>query len=288
MAKRPTAPVVLKFGGELLEQPADVRRLARSLSRLARATPLVIVHGGGREIDAALVRAGIEKRQVEGLRITDEATLEVVVAVLAGAINTRLVAALGAAGVSAVGLTGADARLGLVRPARPHRTAAGAVVDLGRVGEPAGGGPPALLDDLCRAGYVPVVASIGVARDGRLYNVNADTLAASLAARLTAPRLVIAGATRGVYDERGATIPELTLPAARTMIRGGQASAGMIAKLTACRAALAGGARDVVIADGRDADGLAAIARSGRAGSGTGTRIVRSAPAVRGRTARGR
>ena len=101
-----TAPVVLKFGGELLEEPTRVAELASALARLAKSVPLVIVHGGGREIDAALARAGIEKRQVDGLRITDEPTLDIVVSVLAGLINTRLVAALGAAGVPAVGLTG--------------------------------------------------------------------------------------------------------------------------------------------------------------------------------------
>ena len=102
-------PVVLKFGGELLEDSARVAALAARIAALSRKTPLVIVHGGGREIDASLARAGIEKRQVDGLRITDEPTLEVVVGVLAGLVNTRFVAALCAAGVPAVGLTGADA-----------------------------------------------------------------------------------------------------------------------------------------------------------------------------------
>src|ERR1700704_5627286 len=101
-------PVVLKFGGELLEDPAHLAALTVALAKLSRKTPLVIVHGGGREIDAALARAGIAKRTVNGLRITGEATLDIVVSVLAGLINTRLVAALGAAGVKAVGLTGAD------------------------------------------------------------------------------------------------------------------------------------------------------------------------------------
>src|SRR6185369_14447665 len=98
------------------------------------AAPLVVVHGGGKEIDAALATAGIEKRQVDGLRITDQPTLEIVVAVLAGAVNTRLVAALNAAGVAAVGLTGADARIGLAQRAPAHHAVDGRTVDLGRVG----------------------------------------------------------------------------------------------------------------------------------------------------------
>src|SRR6185295_19046436 len=131
------APVVLKFGGELREDPARMNGVAASIAGIVQAgTPLVIVHGGGKEIDAALRVAGIEKRQVEGLRITDEATLEVVVSVLAGSVNTRFVASLTAAGVPAVGLTGADGGCGLSDVAPPHRTVDGTSVELGRVGLP--------------------------------------------------------------------------------------------------------------------------------------------------------
>jgi acetylglutamate kinase len=101
--------LVLKLGGELLEQPADLRRIADGIARLSKRSALVVVHGGGREIDAALAQAGIPKQQVDGLRVTDARTLDVVVAVLAGAINTRLVAAVRAAGAKPVGLTAADA-----------------------------------------------------------------------------------------------------------------------------------------------------------------------------------
>src|ERR671913_1317651 len=124
-----STPVVLKLGGELLEDPQRVRALAATIAKLARKTPVVIVHGGGREIDASLARAGIEKRQVDGLRITDEPTLEIVVSVLAGLVNTRFVAALGAAGLSAVGLTGADSGIGRVKAAAPHKSTAGPTVD---------------------------------------------------------------------------------------------------------------------------------------------------------------
>jgi acetylglutamate kinase len=273
------APVVVKFGGELLENPEHLAALTTALAKLSRKTPLVIVHGGGREIDAALARAGIAKRQVDGLRITDEPTLDIVVGVLAGLINTRLVAALGAAGVRAVGLTGADAGIARVQAAGPHVSSSGAIVDLGRVGEPVGRDRPALLEDLCRRGYVPVVSSIGASRDGRLFNVNADTLAAHLAARLKSPRLVIAGATAGVLDGSGGTITDLSFDGIASMVRSGGASAGMIAKLAACRSAVEGGAREVFIADGRDLAGLVVLARHGRkAGAGTGTRISMGRP----------
>ena len=267
-------PVVLKLGGELLEEPARVLALAAALAKLSRTTALVLVHGGGREIDASLARAGIEKRQVDGLRITDEPTLDIVVGVLAGLINTRLVAALVAAGVPAVGLTGVDAGIGQVEPAGPHVSRNGEKVDLGRVGEPVGREKPALLADLCRKGYVPVVSSIGAARDGRLFNVNADTLAANLAGRLKSPRLVIAGATAGVLDSQGGTIADLSFEGIESLIGGGGATAGMIAKLLACRSAVERGAREVLVADGRDVAALAVLAHHGRAaGAAKGTRI---------------
>lgn len=273
---------MLKFGGELLEDPQRASAIAQAIAKLNRATPLVVVHGGGREIDQALLRAGIEKRQVDGLRITDAATLDVVVGVLAGLVNTRFVAALGVAGVQAVGLTGADAGIGRVRPAAAHTSASGATVDLGLVGEPVGKDKPALLMDLCRKGYVPVVSSIGASREGRLFNVNADTLASHLAARLKSPRLVIAGATAGVFDANGETIPSIAFDDIDRLIASGGATAGMIAKLTACRTALEGGTREVFIADGRDLDGLAVLARHGmKAGAAKSTRISIGKPAPR-------
>src|SRR5712691_6481556 len=134
-----TRPLVLKLGGELLEDRTQLADVVRAVALIAAPgeAPLVIVHGGGKEIDAALKAAGIEKRQVDGLRITDQPTLDVVVSVLAGAVNTRLVAALTAAGVAPVGLTGADGNCGFAAAAPLHRTVEGALVDLGRVGIPA-------------------------------------------------------------------------------------------------------------------------------------------------------
>jgi acetylglutamate kinase len=274
-------PVVLKFGGELLEGPERMAALALALARLGRRTPLVVVHGGGREIDASLARAGIVKRQVDGLRITDAATLDIVVGVLAGLVNTRFVAALGAAGVQAVGLTGADAGIGRVKPAPPHVSATGATVDLGQVGEPVGRETPALLTDLLRKGYLPVISSIGASRDGRLFNVNADTLAAHLAGRLKSPRLIIAGATAGVLDRDGSTIAEMTFTDIGALVKSGGATAGMIAKLAACRSAIENGAREVFVANGRDLAGLAVLARHGRAaGTAKSTRISNDRPAT--------
>jgi acetylglutamate kinase len=252
--------VVLKFGGELLEGQS-LAAVVSTIARVAKqGVPLVIVHGGGKEIDAALKAAGIEKRQVDGLRITDDATLEIVVGVLAGAVNTRFVAALVAAGVRAVGLTGADAACGLSELAPPHRAVDGRSVDLGRVGIPSAASDTTLLTTLVEDRFVPVAASIGIGRDGRLLNVNADTLAGHLAARLGARRLTIAGTTAGVLGADGATTPVLDRATIERLVSGGTATAGMIAKLRACEQAIAAGVGDVLIIDGRDESALEAAA----------------------------
>jgi acetylglutamate kinase len=260
-------PVVVKLGGELLEQPADVARVAGGLARLAARVPTVVVHGGGREIDVALAAAGIPKVQVDGLRVTDAPTLDVVVAVLAGAINTRVVAALRAEGARPVGLTGADAGVVTVRRAGPLTTAAGRRVSLGLVGAPVNNGSPQLVTDLLKRNYVPVIACVAAEKRGQLLNVNADTLAAHVAVSLYARRLVIAGGTAGVLDDHGRTIPRLRAREAARLIRRGTASAGMVAKLQACRAAIRGGVTDVMIVNGREVD-LGGIDRTGTARTG--------------------
>ncbi|MEY4634915.1 MAG: Acetylglutamate kinase [Acidobacteriota bacterium] len=245
--------VVLKLGGELLEGADRLKAISKVINQAARARPLIVVHGGGREIDASLAQVGIPKRQVDGLRVTDPETLEIVVAVLAGSINTRFVAAINAAGGRAIGLTGADAGVAPVKKAALHKATSGDNVDLGMVGTPVANAPtPALLALLCHAGYVPVIACVSASKDGQLFNVNADTLAGSLASRLQAKRLVIAGATAGVLDKRGQTIPRLNHTHIAKLVTSGTANAGMVAKLTACEAALTG-ASSVVIIDGRDA-----------------------------------
>jgi acetylglutamate kinase len=272
-----TRPLILKFGGELLEDRAHLATLVGAISSIAACgSPIVIVHGGGKEIDAALKAAGLEKRQVDGLRITDEATLDVVVSVLAGAVNTRFVAALNAAGVAAVGLTGADGRCGLSAAAPPHCSVDGRVVDLGRVGIPDADADMRLLRTLTADGFVPVIACIGLGRDGRVFNVNADTFAGHLAARLGARRLVVAGTTPGVLDGSGATLPVLGADAIASLVGEGTATAGMIAKLRACEHALAAGVDDVVIVDGRDGAALEAAATTVPPKA---TRLIRMVPA---------
>jgi acetylglutamate kinase len=295
-------PVVLKLGGELLETPQRIAAIGSAIAALRGRSPLLVVHGGGKDIDAALARAGIARRQVDGLRITDDATLEIVMSVLAGLVNTRLVAAVSAAGLLrgpqrgraasarvrrrgprrrvgisvGVGLTGADAAIGLVEKAAPHIATDGSTVDLGQVGIPVGTEPPQLLIELCRRGYIPIVATIGMSRRGELYNVNADTFAAHLAGALGAQRLVIAGGTAGVLDERGQTLATIDAAAIDRLIGEGTATAGMVAKLSACRDALAHGVREVFIANGHDLAGISELVRHGsRAGVAGCTALTR-------------
>jgi acetylglutamate kinase len=252
-----TGPLVLKLGGELLESPADRARLAGVAGALAAQRPLVIVHGGGRAVDAELDRRGIAPKKVDGLRVTDRATLDAVVAVLAGVSNTELVASFVAQGVPAVGLTGVDAGLGLADRAAAHRSTSGGVVDLGFVGDPAGV-DASLLELLLVHGYVPVVASVGLqtpdpsaAVEPALLNVNADVMACRIAAALEHADLVIAGATPGVLNEHGDSIPALDAAGIDAAIASGTATAGMVAKLTACRAALFEGVASIRLLDGR-------------------------------------
>ena len=243
---------VLKLGGELLEDTAAVKAAAAGIVRLSASGPLVVVHGGGRAIDAELRRRGLTPRFADGLRVTDADTLDAVVTVLAGRTNTLLVAAVTAAGGKAVGLTGADAQLGLCAPAAPIRTQAGEIVDLGLVGEPTASNSN-LVRELVQWGYLPVVASIGTTADGALLNVNADTFAAHLAATLGAARLIIAGTTAGVLDRDGRTISVMSWEDVDAMTATGTAHSGMVAKLAACRFAAGRGVGTVTIVDGRGA-----------------------------------
>lgn len=252
-------PLVLKLGGELLETAADRTRIASLASAIAAQRPLVIVHGGGRAIDAELDRRAIAPRKVDGLRITDRATLDVVVSVLAGSSNTELVAALVAYGIPAVGLTGVDASLGRATPTAAYRSSSGAIVDLGLVGDPAEA-DTSLVELLLVHGYVPVVASLGISDapavgDPVILNVNADVMACRIAAAIGESDLVIACGTAGVLDAKGESIAVLDAAGIESVVASGTATAGMVAKLSACRTALLEGVSSVRIVDGRAFDG---------------------------------
>lgn len=254
-------PLILKLGGELVETPEQRGRIAALASTVMSNRPLVIVHGGGRVIDAELERRGIAPKKVDGLRITDAATLEVVISVLAGSANTSLVAALVGQGVPAIGLTGVDAGFGRATRAPGHIRTTGGVVDLGAVGDPAEV-DGSLIELLLVHGYVPVIASLGIEQRRTLdsglgtpgpqvLNVNADVMACRIAAALSGSDLVIAGTTPGVIDEHGESMLLLDVDDIDAAISNGTATAGMVAKLSACRVALSNGVASVRIVDGR-------------------------------------
>lgn len=278
-----TGPLVLKLGGELLETAEQRARIAAAAASLASQRPLAIVHGGGRAIDAELDRRGIAPKKVDGLRITDPATLDVVVSVLGGSANTELVAALVESGVAAVGLTGVDAGLGRANRVAAHRSTTGAIVDLGLVGD-AADVDASLIELLLVHGYVPVVASLGFDAHPstgaqHILNVNADVMACRLAAALEGSDLVIAGATAGVLDDQGEPIPALDAAGVDGLITRGTATAGMVAKLSACRSALLEGVASVRIVDGRQLDATRGVEDA------LGTTLILSLDAVRRQTA---
>lgn len=243
------APVVLKLGGSLLED-AEARRavLSAIACRSRAAEGLVLVHGGGKRIDAALAARGIPKRMHAGLRVTDDATLEVVVAVL-GAVNRELVDEIASLGVPAAGVS-----VPWILQAVPHPPVDG--IALGRVGSVTGVDAAALA--VARAASaVTALAPLGLAPDGRALNVNADSAAAAVAASLGARRLVFLTDVEGVCDAAGCRIEELDPAALRGLLDGPAVTGGMRPKLHACLEAASKGVGEVVIAGpGRQREAL--------------------------------
>ncbi len=246
-----STPVTIKIGGTAGQHAAG-------LDLVARAAPpdTVVVHGGGNEVADWSRRLGLEPRTHDGLRVTDPATLEVVVAVLGGLVNTRLVAAFETAGRQAVGLTGADGGLLRLRRRDPA---------LGDVGEVIGA-DPALLQVLVAAGILPVVASVGLL-EGDLLNVNADEAAGAIAATRDG-LLLLCTDVPGVQLD-GRVLDRLDAAIAERMLQDGSASAGMRPKLRAALVAARAGC-EVRIVDGRSASDL----ERALAGAGAGTEVT--------------
>ena len=253
--------VVIKYGGHAMGEEAVARKFAADavLLKLLGVHP-VVVHGGGPQISRMLKRSGVESRFIDGLRVTDEATMEVAEMVLSGAINKELVHFINQAGkdanVRGVGLSGKDARLITVTKARRTKkdaeTQLEQAVDLGFVGEPKTVDPQ-LLDALIHApqDYVPVIAPIGVSEAGDTYNINADTAAGAIAGALKAKRMLLLTDVKGVLDANGELIRSMTVKEAFDAIGSGVATGGMIPKLETAIAAVDSGVEAVVILDGR-------------------------------------
>lgn len=253
--------VVIKYGGHAMgeEQVAKLFAADAVLLKMLGVHP-VIVHGGGPQISAMLERAGVKSTFIDGLRVTDEATMEVAEMVLSGAINKEIANWITLAGAEAdvrgVGLSGKDARLITVEKATRTRKDPGSqleqVVDLGFVGEPKRIDPK-LIQALIYAeeDYIPVVAPIGVSEDGQTYNINADTVAGALAGALDAKRMLLLTDVAGVLDKNGELIRQMTVAEAREAIASGVATGGMIPKLETAIASVEAGVQAVVILDGR-------------------------------------
>lgn len=260
------ATIVIKYGGSAMTTPELKASFARdvALLKLVGMNP-VVVHGGGPDISRYSDRLGLEVRFVQGLRVTDAPTMELVKMVLVGKINKEIVAQLHVAGVSAVGLAGDDG--GLITAEKAHAPDA----DLGFVGRVAKIDARVLerLSD-----FVPVVASVGVDADGTSYNINADTVAGRLAGALGARKAIFLTDVEGILadvNDRSSLISECTLAEIRSMIDSGAVGSGMIPKLGAVADALSSGVEAAHIVDGRVPHSVLAEVFTE---AGVGTKIV--------------
>lgn len=247
--------LVIKYGGNAMGDPELAKLFARDivLLRQVSANPIV-VHGGGPQIAAMLDKLKIESEFIQGLRVTDKATVDVVEMVLAGSINKQIVTEINGAGGFAVGLSGKDGNL--IRARKLHRTVKDPdsnieqVIDLGLVGEPESI-TAHVLDNFEESDITPVIAPIGVGENGETYNINADTAAGAIAGAMVAKRLLMLTDIKGVLDENGKLIERMTAMHARELIEKGIIKGGMIPKVETCLNAIDEGVEAAVIIDGR-------------------------------------
>ncbi|MCK0101156.1 acetylglutamate kinase [Pseudohalocynthiibacter aestuariivivens] len=236
------AIVVIKFGGNAMGDDDEMDGFARDIVLMQQVgVNPVIVHGGGPMINEMLEKLGIQSEFVNGKRVTDAATVEVVEMVLSGRVNKRIVQAINRQGGKAVGLSGKDANLMICDQTNP---------DLGFVGTPAEMNPN-VLHTLFGADTIPVIAPLGAGRNGETYNVNGDTAAGAIAASLKADRLLLLTDVAGVKNAEGDVMTEITPDQIRQMTAEGIIAGGMIPKTETALVAIEGGVRAVVILDGR-------------------------------------
>ncbi len=247
--------IVVKYGGHAMGDDSLAREFAHDVTLLKQVgIDPVVVHGGGPQIGSMLERLAIKSEFIDGLRVTDAATMEVAEMVLSGLLNKRIVAGINAAGARAVGLSGKDANLirarKLRRSQRDPDSNIEKIVDLGHVGEPAEIDPH-VLDALKDSGFVPVIAPVGADGKGQTYNINADTAAGAIAGAMDAERLLLLTDVEGVLDKSGALIHEMTVAEAEVYMADGTLTGGMIPKVETCVRAIGEGVKAAVILDGR-------------------------------------
>jgi len=246
---------VIKYGGHAMGDASLAVLFARDvvLLRQVGINP-VVVHGGGPQIGQMLERLKIKSEFIDGLRVTDQETVEIVEMVLAGSINKQIVAAINQAGGFAVGLSGKDGNL--MRARKLRRTtidpdsAIEQVLDLGFVGEPAEVNPH-VLEHFHESDIIPVIAPTAFGPSGETFNINADTAAGAIGGACGATRLIFLTDVAGVLDKQGNLIPDMTAAQARALIADGTISGGMIPKVETCLEAVAQGVEAAVILDGR-------------------------------------
>ena len=249
------ATFVIKYGGHAMGDDDLAARFARDVVLIKQVgiNP-VVVHGGGPQIGDMLERLAIKSEFVDGLRVTDKATVEIVEMVLSGSINKQVVTEINRAGGTAIGLSGKDGRLiearRLRRSKRDPDSNIERVLDLGFVGEPSQVNPT-LLRTLAESHVIPVIAPIGVGSNGETYNINADTAAGAVAATLGAAKLIMLTDVAGVLDRDGGLMSELTPEQAATCMTDGTITGGMIPKLETCLQAVDQGVDAAHILDGR-------------------------------------
>jgi acetylglutamate kinase len=236
---------LIKIGGSLLDDAAARHDIARQIARVTDlGWQITVVHGGGKQMTRFLEERGIASSFVRGLRVTTEQTIDAVLKVLAGTVNTELVAALGLAGTKAVGLTGIDSGLAVAEQLDPELGFVGRVIS----------SDSEILRTLTGAGYVPVVACVAGGVQGEVFNVNGDSMAVAVASNWYVDRLVFLTDVAGVLDEKKAIVPLLTIGDCNELIARAVATGGMQAKLNAAADAVAHGVREVRIVKGSDRD----------------------------------
>ena len=258
--------VVVKFGGHAMGDEALAKAFAQDVVYLKQSgVNPIVVHGGGPQIADLLKKLAIQSEFVHGLRVTDKPTVDVVEMVLAGAINKEIVSTINRQGGKAVGICGKDANLMIAKKIThmpdPESNIMKAV-DIGYVGEPLEVNPH-IVDVISRSDLIPVIAPVGVSREGETLNINADTFASALAARMKAKRLLLLTDVDGVLDKGGALIEQLTIEEARELIRNGTITGGMIPKATAALEALKKGVGRVVIGQYGGRGSLTALLEGG-------------------------
>ncbi len=246
--------IVIKYGGNAMVDETLKKEFARDvvLMKLVGMNP-VIVHGGGPQIGQLLDRIGKKSEFIDGLRVTDSETIDVVEMVLGGLVNKSIVALINAHGGKAVGLSGKDGDMIRARKMVFHKdgsTSDDDIVELGFVGEIESINP-LVVDVLDQEDFIPVIAPIGVGVDGKAYNINADTVAGRLAVTLGAEKLILLTNTPGVLDKDGELLTGLSESRVKKLIEAGVISGGMLPKVKCAIDAVAGGVRTATISDGR-------------------------------------